>query len=351
MKSNDLKQISTKDLIQGEMNEWRTNRGCVWRIRRVLLGAVGLLLVLVGIGFIYEAIASTNDAPNLVPPGTLREVSGRQLHLFCAGQGGSTVVLEAGLGGTVLDWSLVQPEVSTTTQVCTYDRAGMGWSDPDPQPRSPLHIADNLHVLLQTANVPGLYVVVGHSIGGAYIIHYASQCLSNIIGMVFVGARYSFIDAHLTPEERQAAARQQQTSLRISAVLSQLSIMRLLGSWLLPKNNFAPQTRSTLSVLESRPQALETAMSEVSGATEKATPLKTRDWFHRIPVVILATELSFTNNPDWKEAQQQMTEYTDSTFIVAESSGHYVHWEQLKLVVNAICPVVEAVRSSQSYPK
>src|SRR5947209_8481897 len=105
-------------------------------VRRVLrgfargLGVVFALiagLALAGAG--YEAIAAAGDAKAYPAPGRLIDVGGYRLHIQCAGTGSLTVVLDAGLGGMSLDWSLVQAELGKTTRVCAYDRAGMGWSD------------------------------------------------------------------------------------------------------------------------------------------------------------------------------------------------------------------------------
>ena len=132
-------------------------------------GLLGLVAILAVCGATYEAIAGVGDATAYPAPGRLVDVGGYKLHLDCQGTGSPTVVLDAGLGGSSLDWTLVQPELATTTRVCTYDRAGMGWSDAGPMPRSPSHIAEELHVLLTNAGVAGPYVLVGHSLGGKNI--------------------------------------------------------------------------------------------------------------------------------------------------------------------------------------
>src|SRR5262249_33516608 len=104
------------------------------RLLRVLvicsLTLVGLLLL----GLSYQALASALDASHYPPPGKLVDIGGYQLHINCTGAGSPTVILDAGLGGSSLDWSLVQPAVARFTRVCSYDRAGQGWSDTGPGP-------------------------------------------------------------------------------------------------------------------------------------------------------------------------------------------------------------------------
>src|SRR5215213_5081592 len=107
-----------------------------------LIVLVGLIIVLGLVGASYEAIAAAGDAHRYPPPGQLVDVGGYRLHIQCVGAGSPTVVLDAGLGGSSLDWNLVQPELGRTTRVCAYDRAGMGWSERSPYPRTPRQIAD-----------------------------------------------------------------------------------------------------------------------------------------------------------------------------------------------------------------
>jgi pimeloyl-ACP methyl ester carboxylesterase len=95
-------------------------------------------------------------------------------------------VMDSGLGGTVLDWQLVQPEVAKFARVCTYDRAGMGWSEAGSQPRTSEQIVRELHALLGNAGVEGPYVLVGHSFGGTNLQVYASRYPDEVAAMVLV---------------------------------------------------------------------------------------------------------------------------------------------------------------------
>src|SRR5205823_10320911 len=97
------------------------------------------------------------------------------MHLNCAGQGHPTVILEAGLNDFSVIWTVVQREVATFARVCSYDRAGFGWSEPSPQPRTGTTMAHELHTLLVTADVKPPYVLVGHSFGGALVRLYAHE--------------------------------------------------------------------------------------------------------------------------------------------------------------------------------
>src|SRR6185369_9382642 len=117
--------------------------------------------------------------PNLPPPpGTIVDVGGYRVHLWCTGtavQGRPTVVLSAGGGDFFTDWSLVQAPLSDSVRVCSYDRPGYGWSDPGPEPRTNRQEAFDLHEALHKAGEPGPFVVVGHSIGGFVMRSFAEQ--------------------------------------------------------------------------------------------------------------------------------------------------------------------------------
>ena len=125
-----------------------------------------------------------------VPLGRLVDIGRHRLHIHCTGAGAPTVVLEAGLGGNHLDWVLVQPEIAKVTRVCSYDRAGYGWSDPGPQPRTAAMIAGELALLLSTAGIDGPLVMVGHSFGGALAFYYARQHPDQVAGLVLVDSMH-----------------------------------------------------------------------------------------------------------------------------------------------------------------
>src|ERR687898_1723835 len=121
-----------------------TARRLIRRIRMPLLELVVALLVLAVAGAIYQAIATELAERAYPPPGEMVGVGGYSLHINCVGQGGPTVVLEAGSGAMSAHWVRVQRQVSKTTRVCAYDRAGMGWSEMGPEPRDARQITGEL---------------------------------------------------------------------------------------------------------------------------------------------------------------------------------------------------------------
>src|SRR5579885_2054739 len=131
--------------------------------RRILLGFVLVVLVAAVAGFIYENVAEARDRRFNPMPGRLVDVNGSKMHIFCVGQGSPAVILDSGMGDTYLSWRKVQPQIAGFTQVCSYDRAGLGYSDRTTEPRTSQVIAKQLHALLQAAGIAPPYVLVGHS--------------------------------------------------------------------------------------------------------------------------------------------------------------------------------------------
>jgi pimeloyl-ACP methyl ester carboxylesterase len=121
-------------------------------------------------------------------PGAFYQIGGRSMHLYCTGHGSPTVLLEGGLGDDWLYWQKVQPELAKTTRVCSYDRAGLGWSDLQPGPRDAKNIAAQLHSLLQEAREREPLVLVGASAGGFYVREFAAMYRAETVAVVFVDA-------------------------------------------------------------------------------------------------------------------------------------------------------------------
>lgn len=146
-----------------------------------LLGAM-----LIAGSSVFNAVATYRFWKVHPPAGRLLSVNGHIMHLNCTGQGSPTLVLEAGLGNDSLIWAGIQPELSKTTQVCSYDRSGLGWSEPSSEARDAEHIAEHLHALLTTAGITGPLVLSGHSIGGLYVREYATRFPEQVVGLVFI---------------------------------------------------------------------------------------------------------------------------------------------------------------------
>jgi pimeloyl-ACP methyl ester carboxylesterase len=176
------------------------------------------------------ALAETDPSP----PGQLYDVFDMRLHMLCLGPPDAPgVVLEAGLAGNFLDWSKVQPALAGSLRVCSYDRAGAGFSSRTSRPRTAAAIVEELHVLVREAAVPRPFVLVGHSFGGLLAMSYAKQYPAEVGGLVLVDAmapdqfeRFADAGVELATDPRMvlagtpagAAAYGQPPSLRAEAI-------------------------------------------------------------------------------------------------------------------------------------
>jgi pimeloyl-ACP methyl ester carboxylesterase len=329
----------------------RRNRWILWT-GRILLGLLALIVLLAASGAAYEAIMAVGDTKRYPPPGQMVDVGGHRLHLHCVGQGSPTVVLDAGLGAFSLDWGAVQPQIATTTRVCAYDRAGLGWSEPGPRPRSPQQFADELYALLATSGVEGPYLLVAHSISGKTARLFASQHPNELSGMALIDARHESVDDHLTPEQVAAEDAHQQQFQDLIKWMARFGLVRLLWApaWpsMLPgSENLSPESRTTIGVLQARPQQIENALAEGQGRMESNSQLVAAPPLGDKPLVVLASGQSIDNLPFWKEAQQIMAGLSSNSRLIIAPSGHAVHFEQPALVVESIRQVVDAARTGQ----
>jgi len=141
---------------------------------------------------IFTQIAATPQKPAsykvnwYLRPQHLVNIGGRRLNIVCSGQGSPTVILEAGLLADSTAWRLVQPAISRSTRVCSYDRAGLGFSDPAGAPRDAAAIVRDLHALLTGAEIAAPYVLVGWSSGGPYTRLYQYRYPKEVVGLVEV---------------------------------------------------------------------------------------------------------------------------------------------------------------------
>ena len=149
-----------------------------WVTGFTLLGAL--------LGVVYQALGTRRDGRVYPPPGRLVDLGTHRLHLLESGRGSPTILLEAGLMSTVLSWSDLQRELARSFRAVSYDRAGLGWSDFGPMPRTADRIVDELHTLLERAAIPPPYVLVGHSFGGLTMPLFAARYPEEVAGMVLL---------------------------------------------------------------------------------------------------------------------------------------------------------------------
>jgi pimeloyl-ACP methyl ester carboxylesterase len=159
-------------------------------MRRFLLGVGLTLLTAIGAGIIYEEVGRWKFRKRLPQIGQSVDIGGRSMNIFCSGEGFPAVIFDSPGSGPGYHWSHIQPEVAKFTRACWYDRAGTGWSDPGPYPRTSAEMAKDLHKLLNNAGVPPPYVLVGASAGGTNARVYNGYFTNEVAGMVLVDAAH-----------------------------------------------------------------------------------------------------------------------------------------------------------------
>jgi len=278
------------------------------------------------LALLFGELVSSGQAPGAGRPSNplgdaLVDIGGRRLHVTCTGAGSPTVIMEAGLGAWSRTWRAVQPVVAEVTRVCSYDRAGLGTSDPDPRTktarRTSRSVVEDLRLLLRAAAITGPYVLVGHSLGGAHIRLFASRFPQDTVGMVLVdsshedqAARFS-ATGYTPPAEPDPPAEQD------------------------------PDRTDMLASLEEVGQA---------------------HWRADIPLVVLSHGRKIANTAPgitdeqanrieaaWLELQRDLARRSSQgRLVIAERSGHFVQNDEPALVIEAIRDVVVAARRTAS---
>lgn len=154
-----------------------------------------VLAALVSIGSLASASAAAVTGqpakplvtdPVYLGPARLVDIGGRRLNLYCRGKGSPAVIFDAGLNDTTIAWALIQPAISKTHTTCSYDRAGLGFSDAATRPGTAGNDVDDIHKALQVANIKPPYLLVGHSAGGMAVRVFADRYRQEVVGMVIV---------------------------------------------------------------------------------------------------------------------------------------------------------------------
>jgi pimeloyl-ACP methyl ester carboxylesterase len=311
---------------------------------RVVGGAVLLMATAIAGGTVYEATA--RGASAIVPPaGRLIDVGGYRLHLDCQGRGSPTVVLDAGLGGASLDWSLVQPMLQKTTRVCVYDRAGMGWSDRRDGVPTPSHLADELHTLLSNAGEAGPFVLVGHSLAGKNVRLFAAAFPAEVSGMVLIDARSELIDRQMSAADTDGFNSALKAQALASSLARHVGLVRLLGGALVGEPLLSGKTAIEMALLQTEPAAINETYAEGMVRSSDDAVLAHQS-LGTLPLTIIAAEQNMTGLSGWAAAQASLAHLsTRGRLLIAKGSGHYVQLEKPELVILSIEEVIATVRS------
>ena len=174
-----------------------------------------------GTGAAYNALSLRHFRQIAGVPGRLFDMGGYSTHLYCTGTGSPTVLLSSGLGDDFTEWAKVQPVLSQQTRVCSYDRAGFGWSAPQPGVQDANAIASHLHQLVEVADVQRPFVLAGHSISGIYLRSYAARYPGDLAVLVFIDGATPLQDSRI-PEALLRIQEHQRREMRWQKLLMTL---------------------------------------------------------------------------------------------------------------------------------
>lgn len=318
------------------------------RVRAVLILSLVAVVLLASAGALYQAISVKREAERFRPPGQLVDVGGRRLHLVCIGAGEPTVVFEpSGFGGAGSS-SVARAEIAKSTRVCSYDRAGMGWSDPGPSSLSAGVLSDDLARLLERAGLRPPYVLVASSVGGVTAELFARRHPDRVAGLVFLDAAYSgtvdrFIHEWSPLRTMEVCA---------AKVAARLGLLRLLDPLRLRQQTPDAAAADIAALYRVEPMAtfcgMVRALPQTAQELGAAPPLSSS-----IPLIVLTAESDAQLVPpgfqavadnvrrEWRPLQLALAQRSPrGTWRVVPGSTHLIGHSQPNAVAGAVFEVL-----------
>lgn len=332
-------------------------------LRRLGIGVATLIVLILLVGAGYEWMGRRAAARDFPPPGRLVDVGGRRIHLDCRGSGTPVVVLVSGLDiSGAAAWSAVHDSLAATTRTCAYSRAGIMWSDAAPGPATAKGIATDLHTALGTADEPSPYVMVGHSLGGPYIMTYAKYFGAEVAGAVMVDASHPD-QLETLSRIAPAAADPSSTTLRVAAAFSWAGVVRLVAGAAPPMANQPPEVARTIAGYA--PHSMDGALKELAALGGTLAEAGTLRQLGDRPLVVLtamkqmsaaelaALELTPEQGRAFKAAWRALHEdeaswSTRSEHRVLDDATHYIQYDRPDVVIESVRIVVDRVRRERS---
>jgi pimeloyl-ACP methyl ester carboxylesterase len=317
--------------------------------RRIAIALAAISVLFAAAGIAYQCVSSARERRVHPMPGQLIDVGGYKLHIRCSGQGTPAVILDSGLGDTYLSWQKVQPQISQFARVCSYDRAGAGYSASSPRDRTSKVFAEELHTLLHNAGIAPPYVLIGHSMGGFDVRVFARFYRNEVAGMVLVDSSHPEQQKRLPPELNDMDA----TWLREQEFFEftmPLGIPRLLG--------FCGNDAEVRAV-ECNFHTMRESVAELKSLSESAAQAATAGSLGDTPLVVLSRDpekpqfdlpedLVKPTSDAWQKMQNELAQLsTRSTHTIAKSSGHYIQVDRPDIVIDAVRQVVDQARGLQ----
>jgi len=333
----------------------------IQKILNVIIWLIIGVVVLATTGAIYQAVSTKSDQRNYPALGQLVDVGGYKLHIYCIGEGSPTVILDAAADMMSSDWAWIQPEIAKHTRVCSYDRAGMGWSDSGPQPRDAKQVTIELHTLLTNTGISGPYVMVGHSAAGLYTRMYAAKYPEEVVGMVLVDPGHPDMDTRIPALQAQNAS--DASLVNTMRILSYFGLPRLLG---VGKNNaqgLPPQQAAEVNVFVSRPQHWATILSLINSTPATYDEVRTTGSAGNLPLVVISANTAwFTKGAPADDARKILNNLQSEIAGLSTNSSHRIidgathgslvhNQNDAQSVISAIEDVLTSLQTGQPLTK
>jgi pimeloyl-ACP methyl ester carboxylesterase len=352
---------STTPRRSGRLKRW---------VSRGLLGLLILVVLAAIVGASYQALGNRADARRFPQQGKSVSLGPAfddlTLSIDCRGQGSPTVVLDSGLGVPAIGWNPVQTEVAKFARVCSYDRAGYGWSGATSAPRTSVQIVRELHALLDAAGEKGPYILVGHSFGGYNVRVYNGQYPSDVAGIVLVDASHEDQNDRMSPA-LQAFMKKSIADLKRQQMLAPLLIRFGIVRFSMRGKGEAPgvskEFGQEMLYLQLQPKFIEASASELGSFAESANEVRAAGNLGDKPLVVLtagkSTDASqlpagfpkkefddfheiWVNDLQVKEAHLS----TRGERIMVADSTHMIPFERPDTIVAAVREVYTAVNTA-----
>jgi pimeloyl-ACP methyl ester carboxylesterase len=333
----------------------------MWKwIKKITLGIVCLIALLLLSGTLYQFISAKLDEKSFPSPGKTIYVGDHRLHINCTGSGKPTVILDAGMGASSLDWTLVQPEIAKFTRVCSYDRAGYSWSDETSSERTSQNIVEELHTLLKNSNETPPYILVGHSFGGINVRLYASKYPDEVAGVVLVDSSHE--------DQLQKCSKlpiglfkRIATHPQAGPFLASIGFMRFLNHLPYFKNRYQAFPLAIQQMYIAKMNTIKffrTMSRECMMFKQSLDQLKEAGgYLGDKPLVVISAGIPLSSNDMgqsqefadnfaniWKALQKDLaTKSTKGKQIIAEHSGHNISYEQPEIIVESVREMIHTL--------
>ncbi|GAA4015573.1 alpha/beta hydrolase [Actimicrobium antarcticum] len=278
------------------------------------------------------------------------------MNLTCSGSGRPTVIFDSGMADWGFTWALVQPRIATTTRACTYDRAGLGYSDASHRTGDSTNMVDDLHRLLQQAAIPPPYVLVGHSLGGLNVRLFADRYRTEVSGMVLVDASHedgmARIDRHPDGHETD---RYRANLQRWSYCIAHPAAADFATRCIEPADpRYSAQLNAERARLQALPRYQQAQYSETKhylDGSSFAAVRAARRYYGDMPLEVLTAGQTIASvGPEWLRLQRELAALSRrGVQITVAGAGHYIQLDRPATVSASIERVVAAARSEMAH--